>query len=126
MVDKGAVGVQIVNWRHNLDQHWVALRFGEIKVAANEQQHIFKVQVYLDDLDANAMRVELYAGGINGGSPIRQAMARISPLTYSVGRYLYRGTVSAIRSSTDFTARIIPYYPGISIPLETTHIVRQR
>lgn len=126
IVDKGAVGVQIINWRHNLDQHWAALRFGEVKVETNEEQHIFEVQVYLDDLGPNAVRVELYANGINGDSPVRQEMARISQLTYSVSGYLYSGTVPATRPSTDFTARIIPYYPSVSVPLETTHIVWQR
>ncbi|CAH1906121.1 Glycogen phosphorylase [Candidatus Nitrotoga sp. HW29] len=126
IVDKGAVGVQIINWRHNLDQHWAALRFGEVNVETNEQQHIFEVQVYLDDLGPNAVRVELYANGINGNSPVRQEMTRISQLTYSVGGYLYSGAVSATRPSTDFTARIIPCYPGVSVPLETAHIVWQR
>ncbi|BBJ24084.1 alpha-glucan family phosphorylase [Candidatus Nitrotoga sp. AM1P] len=126
IVNKGAVGVQIVNWRQDLDQHWAALRFGEVKVETNGQQHVFEVQVYLDDLDANAVRVELYADGIDGGSPIRQEIARISQLTYSVGGYLYSGAVSAARPSTDFTARIIPCYPGVSVPLETAHILWQR
>src|SRR6185312_6383845 len=30
--DKGALGVQVVNWRHGLDQKWSALRFGEVTV----------------------------------------------------------------------------------------------
>ncbi len=126
MIDKGAIGVQIVNWRHDLDQNWAALRFGEVKVESNGEQHVFEVQVYLNDLDSNAVRVELYADGINGGSPIRQEMARISQLAYSVGGYIYSGAVSATRPSTDFTARIIPYYPGVSVPLETAHILWQR
>lgn len=126
MVEKGAIGVQIVNWRHNLDQNWAALRFGEVKVETNGEQHVFEVQIYLNDLDSNAVRVELYADGINGGSPIRQEMARISQLAYSVGGYIYSGAVSATRPSTDFTARIIPYYPGVSVPLETVHILWQR
>ena len=126
MVEKGAIGVQIVNWRHNLDQNWAALRFGEVKVESNGEQHVFEVQIYLNDLDSNAVRVELYADGINGDSPIRQEMARISQLAYSVGGYIYSGAVSATRPSTDFTARIIPYYPGVSVPLETVHILWQR
>ena len=126
MVENDAIGVQIVNWRHNLDQNWAALRFGEVKVETNGNQHEFEVQVYLNDLDSNDVRVELYADGINRSSPIRQEMARTSQLAYSVGGYIYSGVVSASRPSTDFTARIIPYYPGVSIPLETVHILWQR
>ena len=42
------------------------------------EHHVFEVQVYLNDLDPNAVRVELYADGINGGAPVRQEMKRAS------------------------------------------------
>jgi glycogen phosphorylase len=37
---------------------------------------VFEVEVFLNDLDPNAVRVELYADGINGGDPVRQEMKR--------------------------------------------------
>ena len=126
MMDKGAAGVEIVNWRHDLDQNWASLRFGEVKVESKGEKHLFEVQVYLNDLDSHAVRVELYADGINGGNPITQEMTCISQLRYSFGGYIYRGAVSATRPSTDFTARIIPCYPSVSVPLETAHILWQR
>ena len=33
--DKGAMGRQMVDWRHNLEQKWDTLRFGEMKVATD-------------------------------------------------------------------------------------------
>ena len=42
------------------------LHFGEVKVETDGEQHVFEVQVYLDDLDPKAVRVELYADGVNG------------------------------------------------------------
>ena len=41
----------MVDWQHSLEQKWAALRFGEVKVETKDQQHVFEVQVYLDDLD---------------------------------------------------------------------------
>ena len=41
----------MVDWRHNLEQKWAALRFGEVKVETKGEQHVFEVQVYLNDLD---------------------------------------------------------------------------
>ena len=78
--DKGAMGKKLVNWQHTLEQKWAAIRFGEMKVETNEQQHIFEVEVYLNDIDPDAVRVELYADGINGGSPVRQEMKRVRQL----------------------------------------------
>ena len=45
------MGKQIVNWQHALEQKWATLRFGEMKIETNGGQHIFEVQVYLNDLN---------------------------------------------------------------------------
>ena len=74
VANKGAIGRQMLDWRHNLEQKWGAVHFGELKVAARDGKQIFEVQVYLNGLDPKAVRVELYADGINGGSPLRQEM----------------------------------------------------
>ena len=122
--DKGAMGKQIVDWRNNLEQKWAAMRFGEIKVETNGQQHVFEVQVYLNGLDPNAVRVELYANGINGSSPVRQEMKQIRQ--QDDGGCVYSATVPATRPPADYTVRAIPYYEGVAIPLEDARILWQR
>ena len=67
--DKGAVGRQVVDWQHTLEQKWASLRFGEVKVETGGEQHVFQAQIYLDDLDPQAVQVELYAEGLNGDGP---------------------------------------------------------
>ena len=98
--DKGAVGRQMVDWRHALEQKWPALRFGEVKVETDAEQHVFEVQVYLNDLDPNAVRVELYADGVNGGGPVRQEMKRVRQLAGAAGGYAYRAAVPAARPAS--------------------------
>ena len=95
--DKGAVGRQMVDWQHTLEQKWATLRFGEVKVETDGEQHVFEVQVYLNDLDPNAVRVELYADGVNGGAPVRQEMKRVRQLAGAAGGYVYSAAVSAAR-----------------------------
>ena len=124
--DKGAIGVDMVNWWHVLDQKWAALRFGEVKVEARGEQHVFDVQVYLDDLDPKAVRVELYADGVNGGSPVRQEMKRVRQLAGATNGYAYRAGVPAARPATDYTARLIPHRDGVAVPLEAARILWQR
>ena len=78
IANKGAVGRQIVDWRHSLGTEMGrCCTFGEVKVETRGEQHVFEVQVYLNDLDPKAVRVELYADGVNGGAPVRQEMKRI-------------------------------------------------
>jgi len=124
--DKGRIGVDIVNWRHALEQKWTALRFGEVKVETDGGQHVFEVQVYLDELDPEAVRVELYANGVNGSAPERVAMQRVRELVGATNGYAYRAEVPAARPATDYTARLIPHRDGAEVPLEDAHILWQR
>jgi starch phosphorylase len=124
--NKGAVGKQIVDWQRTLGQKWAALRFGEAKVETKGQQHKFDVQVYLNDLDPKAVRIELYADAINGGSPTRQEMKPIRPLIGAAGGYDYSAVVPSSRPSSDYTARAVPHCDGAAIPLEDSQILWQR
>jgi len=124
--DKGAMGRQMVDWRHAVEKEWHALRFGEMKVETGGAQHVFEVQVYFNELDPNAARVELYADGVNGDGPVRQEMKRDGQLAGAAGGCVFRARVPAIRPATDYTARVIPRYPGVSVPLEAARILWQR
>jgi len=124
--DNGAIARQMVDWQYSLEQKWAALRFGEVKVETKGKQHVYEVQVYLNDLDPNAVQVELYANGINGSSPIRQEMARVRQLVGTSVSYVYSAAVSAARPPVDYTARVIPRCDGVAIPLEDARILWQR
>jgi starch phosphorylase len=124
-VNKGAAGAQIVDWQRALEQKWTTLRFGEVKVVSDGGKHAFEVEVYLGSLDPSSVRVELYANGVNGGEPERQKMKRGQPLTEENG-YVYSAQVPATRPAADYTARVIPYRSGVSVPLESALILWQR
>ncbi len=126
LANKGVSGRQVIDWKRNLQQKWGAVRFGEVKVETKDQQHIFDVQIYLNDLDPKAVQVELYADGANGNSPVRQEMKNVRPLAGASGGYLYGAAVSAARPPGDYTARVIPHFDGIAVPLEAAHILWQR
>jgi starch phosphorylase len=126
IANKGAIGRQMIDWQHGLEQKWATLHFGEVKVETRGEQHVFEVQVYLNDLDPKAVRVELYADGINGGSPVRQEMKRVRQLAYGPGGCVYSAAVSAARPPADYTARVIPHCSGVAVPLEDARILWQR
>jgi starch phosphorylase len=42
------------------------------------------------------------------------------------GGYVYRAQVPASRPATDYTARLIPHFDGVAVPLEEAHILWQR
>ena len=96
--NKGAVGRQVVDWQHEVDRKWGSLRFGDLRVETNADHHVFEVEIFLNDLDPNAARVELYADGINGGDPVRVEMKCARPLPDASRRCLYQ------RNGTHYTS----------------------
>jgi len=123
--DKGAMGVGIAHWQRELAQKWKGLRFGEVKWETGGDQHLFEAPVYLDDLDPEAIQVELYATGVNGAAAERIQMSRMRQLIGANG-YAYRAEVPANRPATDYTARIIPHFDGAAVPLEAARVLWQR
>jgi starch phosphorylase len=123
---KGAAGRQIVDSQQAMEKDWPALRIGAMKVEAGGERHAFELEVYLHDLDPNAVRVELYADGIDGDGPFRQDMERIGHLAGTPGIYVYRAQAPAIRLPADYTARVTPHYAGVAVPLEDGRILWQR
>jgi len=123
--NKGAIGVEMVNWLRALEQNWGNLRLGEMSATTIGEYHVFEVQVYLNGLETNAVNVELYAEGVNGGNPVRQEMMRGGQLVGAENGYTYGTKVLATRPDTDYTVRIIPHRPGVSIPLEASRILWQ-
>jgi starch phosphorylase len=125
-VDNGAAGVAMVDWRQALARKWSALRFGEVKLETKGGQHVFEIQVYLDDLDLETVRVELYANGVDGAQSVRSGMQRVRQLVGAANGYAYRAEVPASRPATDYTARVVPHRDDVTVPLEDPHILWQR
>lgn len=124
--NQGAVGRQMVDWQHSLEKKWATLYFGEVKVETFGEQHVFEVQVCLNELDPQTVRVELYAGEVNGGGPVRVEMKCARPPADASLWCVYRATVPATRPAGDYTARVTPHYGGVAVPLEDARILWQR
>ena len=124
--DAGAIGVQIRNWQRMLGQHFPRLRFGSLGVESSPDSHLFTLQVYLNEIDPDAISVELFAD-IGAHGPLeRIRMTRDAPLVGAVNGFVFVATVPAKRPAADYTPRIVPYHPDASVPLEANEIVWQR
>lgn len=124
--NNGMVGAQMVDWQHELDKKWNSMRFGEVRFTTIENQHKFEVEIYFNDLDPAAVQVQLFANGINGEVPFVQKMIRVAKLYGFANGYSYSASTVATRPALDYTARVIPYFPNVSVPLEIPKIKWQR
>jgi len=123
--ERGVVGSQAVAWRHALEQNWAKLRFGDLKVTQEGEWNLFDLQVYLNGLEPDAVRVELYAEEADG-APVLLEMTRGRQLVGAEHGYAYEARVPATRPAGDYTARVIPNRVGVAVPLEAAHILWQR
>lgn len=124
--DRGARGVQMVEWRRSLDQKWATLRFGPVSVATVGEQYVFDVQVHLGAVEPDDVRLELCADAIDGRGPVRQEMERVQSLQGAINSYVYRERVPATRPAMHYTPRIVAYRAGANVPLEAPFILWER
>ena len=124
--NRGAVSAGLVEWQRHLAAHWHDARFGGVTVATHDGRHDFAVELRPGGLDANAVRVELFADQLDSGEPLRLPMARGAALDGAGGGYIYTASVSDSRQAGDFTPRMVPHHPAARRPLEAPYILWQR
>jgi starch phosphorylase len=108
--------------------HWQGIHFGNMAAETRGNRHYFDVQLYLNELPAEWVRVEIYADADSeGGVPVcRQPLQPEEPLIGTRNAYSYRGTLPADRPLHAYTARVLPEIDGLRTPLEFNLILWQR
>lgn len=125
--EKGIQGEYIVNWKETLDRDWEKIRFNEVKWSLKGSLHEVEVQVYLNGIDPDFVRVEVYSNSVEGDSkPFIEEMKLIRQLPGEANFYLYTAAVPTKVSEDASTLRVIPYFPGVAVPLEERHILWQK
>ncbi len=122
----GALGIEISDWRRALERGWTGLRFGSVKFDTQGEWHHFTVQAELGALGPHAVRVEICADALGDGPAHCEEMTHLEGPSDGSGISVYAARVPAIRAATDYTARIVPNHPGVSVPLEAPYILWQR
>jgi glycogen phosphorylase len=124
--NKGEKGKQIIDCLQTLRKNWNALHFGDICIQSIANQHTFSVQLFLHSIDQNIIQVELFANGINDEAPIIAKMLLSEEKGGLSNEHLFTAIISTNRPASDFTARVVPHFDGVSVPLETNLILWQR
>ena len=121
--NRGSLGADLVAWEAELAEHWSALRFGSATVQQQGDQYVFQVQVFLDDINPDSVRVELYADGQKDAAPIIQPMNRGEHLVGAASGFTYTATIPNNRPAADYTPRLVPQHAGAWVPLEAPFIL---
>ncbi len=113
----------IFAWQHSLQTGWDRIRFKNVKAVTQGDQRRFTVEIMLGDIPATAVRAELYA---DANEPELHELICDPTVAPKDGVTIYQAKLSAKRAATDLTARLIPRFDGVSVPLEEDRILWER
>jgi starch phosphorylase len=117
---------RLCNWQDVIDKHWSHIRFGDLHVGEEAGAWQFSVAVYLGDIAAEFVAVELYATPPDGGEAELHPMQRGAPLSGAVNGYTYSIRIPQTLAADDYTPRIVPAFEGARVPIEARQILWYR
>jgi glycogen phosphorylase len=120
--NQSALGADVLRWQQGLARDWASVRFGQVAVETKDQQHSFRVQIYPGNVPFGELQVQLYANPLEEGAASYVAMTA-GPVEGDIVTFTAR--LAATRPASDYTARVVPYHPGASVPLEAGYILWQ-
>jgi glycogen phosphorylase len=121
---KAAKGM--ASWEKRVQRCWASLHLGDPNVVQDGNCWAFSVPVYLGEMAAEDIRVELYADPLQGNEAETVLLARGDPISGAVNGVTYAGRVPRSRPAEHFTVRILPHHDGVYIPAEMPLIRWQR
>ncbi len=123
MAPEGPVGIAIEQWRRRLAERWGTLHFGNLSVSRSDSSLTFELQVYLGEIEPADAQVEIWVEPADSQASAVITMEPVEKLAGATNGFIYRATVAADHPADDYTPRIVPRKPGVSVPLEASQIL---
>jgi starch phosphorylase len=118
---------EIEHWLEHTRRHWPGVHIASVNRESDGDHLCVDAQVYLDDLQPDDVRIELYAdAAVPGANPERITLQRGEPLASSSGGYWYHAEIQTRRPATHYSVRVIPDHPLVRWPLETSLVCWER
>jgi starch phosphorylase len=122
--DESALGVELLKWRYKIAREWHTVGFGTVQIDTKDDRHFFRVQVLPGNLPLSDLSVQLYADSLP--ESVLETMTACDQCKDPEGTVTYSAQVAATRPASDYTPRIVPNHPSVSVPLEAGQILWQR
>ncbi|MGC8477601.1 MAG: hypothetical protein ACP5NP_14725 [Acetobacteraceae bacterium] len=118
LADGAAAARSLCAWEHRLRRGWKSLHIGTPDMIAEADGWACHVPVYLGEIRAEDVRVEIFADPTATAPGVALALDRGAPVPGAVNGFTYSGRVATARPRTDFTVRILPAHPEARVPAE--------
>jgi len=123
MADGAGLAAELSQWQDRVKNNWSKLRFGNLDIQSQGKSYAATVTVFLDGIDAEWIKVQLYAETVDNLPIEIHDMEMVGHETGAVNGYLYRVHIPARRPVAHYTPRIIPHFKSASMPLESSKIL---
>ncbi|MCX2932095.1 alpha-glucan family phosphorylase [Mycobacterium sp. CVI_P3] len=120
IIEHCRVAGDVQAWREMIANHWSEVAFGALHVEPTATGYHFRVLVSLGPIGTGAVRVQLYASGLDGGAAELIPMERGDEVIR--GTFSYHAHVDGSRPPSDYTPRVVPHHPDALIPIEAPQI----
>jgi len=118
--------VRLCRWRKLLETRWQQLSFGNLEFEEHGGHYAFKLPVYYDEFDPEAIQVQLYAEPQNGSKAEIHPMVRGEQFSKPAQGCSYSARIPVQRAAGDYTPRVIPAFEGAVVPIEISRILWYR
>ncbi|MEQ1438219.1 alpha-glucan family phosphorylase [Fontimonas sp. SYSU GA230001] len=120
--DGARLAAELLHWQRTLTTGWSQIRFGKLDIDPIEGGWSFRVPLYLGEVPADAVAVQIYAEPRGAGDTTHWTMRRQAPIDGALNAWNYETTITSARPATDFTPRVLPHHPEAIVPLEVSLI----
>ncbi len=124
--DGARLSVRLCRQRGLLETRWQQLSFGSLEFEEQDGHYAFKLPVFYDEIDPEAIQVQLYAEPRNGSNAEIHPMLRGQQPSMPARGCSYSARIPAQRPAGDYTPRVIPALEGTVVPIETNRILWYR
>ncbi len=122
----GALGAELEAWRLAVREHWPRLHFGNCSIEKEGDHYLFRLQIFLDEIEPDFVAAQLYAIPRSEGEPAVWPLERGRALPGAVNGFAFEGRVPADRPANHYTPRLVPFHPDAQVPLESPMILWRR
>lgn len=113
-------------WADDLSSRWPSLHIGQPATARADNRWQFSVPVIMGEIPLGSARVELFADELDGKPAEVVILHQEQAIPGAMNGHIYSGEVPVTRPAEDYTVRVVPYHPEVSIPSEFGLISWQR
>ncbi|MGO9392590.1 alpha-glucan family phosphorylase [Rhodoblastus sp.] len=126
VADGAASAKAMAAWARRLESSWPGVHIGQPDFVRQTDGWEVSVPVYLGDIAPGDIRVEIYAEPTAGRAAEVASLSHDRPITGATGGYFWRGWIPGARPSDEYTARVVPWRPGVRTPAEIALIRWQK